>query len=218
MQYVIRRADQRPSLNDGWVDPQLPTLEVNQFHAESSDHRPRTRARVLYDDAGLYVFFDVQDRYVLSQVTEHQGNVCRDACVEFFVQPKPDKGYFNFEVNCGGTVLLHYTIRRVPGEPAKATLLGPEWIEQLKVFHTMPKVVDPEIAGPVGWRIAYFVPFALFEAYVGPVTPVAGTTWRANFYKCASSCSHPHWASWSPIGEKLSFHRPETFAPIVFDA
>jgi len=34
--------------------------------------------------------------------------VYKDSCVEFFVKPKPDKGYFNFEFIAVGTLLCSY--------------------------------------------------------------------------------------------------------------
>ena len=57
---------------------------------------------------------------------------------------------------------------------------------------------------------------ALLVKYAGPLPGMQDQTWRANFYKCGDATSHPHWASWNPIGEKLSFHKPEYFGEIVF--
>ena len=39
----------------------------------------------------------------------------------------------------------------------------------------------------------------------------SGQVWRANLYKCGDQTSHPHWASWAPIGEALNFHQPGFF-------
>jgi len=55
------------------------------------------------------------------------------------------------------------------------------------------------------------VPRAFFEHYTGALGEWSGQTWRANFYKCADDSSHPHWMSWNPVGDPLSFHRPERF-------
>ncbi|MCA9003338.1 MAG: hypothetical protein KDB61_15550, partial [Planctomycetes bacterium] len=121
-------------------------------------------------------------------------------------------------INCGGTMLLSYkenpewtgaTLR--PSEPAPWELA-----KQVKIYHTLPKTVDPEIADPVVWEVAYHIPYAVFEAYLGDLGDAAGQTWRANFYKCAENNSHPHWASWSLITADLNFHLPEFFSEIHF--
>ena len=110
MTYVIRRAIATPELRgqwDGAAWAHAAELEVSHFHSKSSSHRPLTRAKLLYDDAGIYVHFRVADRYVKCLETQHQGRVWRDSCAEFFVQPKPPGPYFNIEMNCGGTMLLY---------------------------------------------------------------------------------------------------------------
>ena len=118
MVYTIRKAAIRPELDGQWDGPawrQAEPLDIAHFHKESSDHRPVTQAKALYDADGVYVIFEVKDRYVRSRHTEYQARVCDDSCVEFFVQPKPGKGYFNFEMNCGGHLLLYYSLnKRLP--------------------------------------------------------------------------------------------------------
>ena len=221
MKYTIHRAAIVPPLDGNWNSPhwqKAETLEVARFYDRSSDHRPKTEARVLYDSKGVYVFFRVQDRYVRAVAAQYQDSVCTDSCVEFFVQPKTGKGYFNFEVNCGGVVLLYFVEDAAggAGDRKNRTHVPKELFETMRVYHSMPARVPEEIAEPTVWTVAYFVPFSLFEAYVGPVGDVAGQTWRANFYKCADKTSHPHWASWVDIGPILSFHQPAFFAPIEF--
>ncbi|MCC6579786.1 MAG: carbohydrate-binding family 9-like protein [Phycisphaeraceae bacterium] len=215
----MQRASRPVVLSDGWDDPSIPTVNIDQFHPKTNPHfQPRAQARAVYDDRGLTVFFEVHDRYVRCRFTDVHGPVCQDACVEFFTQPKPDKGYFNFEVNCGGTMLLHYTqVKKSRDEKHQFIALDDTWMSKVPIHCTMPKVVDPEITEPVTWRAAFFAPWELFEAFVGPVRPIAGSRWTANFYKCASDNSHPHWGSWSSVGEWLNFHQPPKFAPIIFD-
>jgi hypothetical protein len=77
--------------------------------------------------------------------------------------------------------------------------------------------VDPEIQGPVEWCLEYSIPLSIFEAYLGKAVDPAGGRWRGNFYKCGDETSHPHWASWSPIGEELNFHCPEHFGILEFE-
>ncbi len=194
------------------------TAHINLFRSEGSDHHPDARARVLYDDEGLYLIFRVYDRYVRCLTTEYQGPVYQDACVEFFVQPHPGKGYFNFEMNCGGVLLLKYIedATRTDGGFAKSVDVPVDLGSDVVAYHSLNAPIEPELENPLEWRVEYAIPFSLFEHYVGPLGEVAGQAWRGNFYKCAENNSHPHWGSWAPVGRELNFHVPERFAPLRF--
>ncbi|WP_432800146.1 carbohydrate-binding family 9-like protein [Poriferisphaera sp. WC338] len=225
--YEVHQAVVQPELLGDWNGPVwggvLPA-NIDQYHKESSDHHPHVQAKMLYGDCGIYLHFRVQDQYVLAQKTEHQQMVCQDSCAEFFVQPIPcevdgegryTNGYFNFELSCGGTLLLYYvTIPRQEQIPVTN-----QWLDEMKIYHSLPKVINPEMVEPTVWQVEYFVPYKLFEAYVGKLgsqKPGNGVTWRGNFYKCADHSSHPHWGMWSDVGEKLDFHQPDKFGEIRF--
>ena len=212
--YHVLAVSKPPLLLGQWDDPgwrKISPLEINHFHPESSDHRPTTRVKMAYDAAHLYVLFDVDDRYVISRHQRPQGPVSQDSCVEFFLQVRSSPGYFNFEINAGGTMLLRYN--RVPRVDFES--LPPTSLEAVKVFHSLPRTVMPEMPGPVNWQIELAIPISILERYAGPIT-LPGSTMRANFYKCASESSHPHWASWSPIGPGLDFHVPSCFGELIF--
>ncbi len=216
LSYTVRRVEEPPALDAGWNGPgwrDAEALSISHFHPESSAHHPRAQARMLYDAQGLYIQFYVEDRYVRATFTEYQSPVCEDSCVEFFVQPCPDKDYLNFEMNAIGTLLLYciedFAQRKFKPVPSEAAT-------GMRVYHSLPGPMEEEHAGPLEWTVAYFVPFELLERYTEPVGDPAGKEWRANFYKCAEKSSHPHWASWSPIGEELLFHQPKYFGVIRF--
>lgn len=220
--YAIRKAVETPGLDGAWDSPawaHADMLEIAHFFPQGSDHRPVTRAKLLYDTERIYVMFRVEDRYVRCLADRYQGAVYQDACVEFFVRPRADKGYFNFEMNCGGTLLLRNVTdpTRIGKELAEYRNVPWEQASQIRVFHSMPKVVEPEIEEAVVWTVEYSVPFSLFEAYVGPLGELSGQEWRANFYKCAENNSHPHFATWAPIRGACNFHQPQFFAPIRFE-
>jgi len=221
--YTIRRVLSRPELRGLWSGPswgEVPALEVAHFHPASSEHRPPTKAKLQFDRSYLYVHFRVQDRYVRAVSRRFQDAVWADSCVELFVRPRQDRGYFNFEMNCGGVLLLYYIEdpTRTADGFVKYRRVDKRHLRGLKVFHTLPRRVEPELPGPVDWSVEYRVPFALFAAYLGSPAPTAGASWRGNLYKCADACSHPHWASWAPIGEELNFHQPERFGVLSFEA
>lgn len=195
------------------------TAQVNYFHPESSPHRPATEAKMLYNDAALYIFFRVQDNYIRCMNTAYQSAVYTDSCVELFVQPKPNKGYFNIEMNCGGAVLFTYIEdpERLPGGGFKKYTVIPEEIgKAIEIRSSMPQTLPKEITAPTEWRLTARIPFHIFEKYIGEIEKPTQQEWRGNFYKCADESSQPHWASWSPIGEALNFHCPEYFGTLKF--
>ncbi len=196
------------------------TLSVASFHPQSSTHHPQVSCKVLYDDASLYWSFLVRDRYVLAEKLEFQSQVCEDSCVEFFIHPAGASGYFGFETNCIGTLLLKYIEdpKRTPTGFVKATKVPEADVAGVVVWHSIrERPYLPENPAPLDWRVDVSVPFSLFGKYVPDFTaPLPGTVWQGNFFKCADKSSHPHWASWSPIGEALNFHVPHCFGDLLF--
>jgi hypothetical protein len=218
--YTVRRTDVAPALTGDWDGPiwrAAETLDIGEFCADSSAHRPVTRARLLYDEAKVYGIFHVQDRYVRCVHTEFQDNVCRDSCVEFFVTPDLSQGYLNFEFNCGGTLLCFHVqdATRTDAGFRKFAPLTPEEAREVQIYHSLPAVVEPEIADETDWTLEFAVPLDLFAAHFRLTGPARCHSWRANLYKCGDATSHPHWASWSPLTEK-NFHLPACFGALHF--
>ena len=127
MEYTIRRAPE--SLGEPTADWDHPlwatadTLEIALYRWEDSGHHPPTRTRVLYDDEHLAAIFRVEDRFVRAVAEKFGDPVSADSCVEFFLSPFPmtaTNAYFNFELNCGGILLLRRcssTTERAWGRP-----------------------------------------------------------------------------------------------------
>ena len=197
----------------GWRD--LPTLEVDLPAGGPRSHAPRTLARLCWDDRSLQVMFRVEDRYVRAVASRYQDPVCEDSCVELFLTPGTDlrEGYFNIEMNCGGTTLFRHQFGRNVGRRE----VTEEDAALLAAAHTMPTRVDPELPGPVTWLVSYRVPFELLARYAPVLSPRPGVRWRANLYKCGDATSHPHWLAWSPVDvSPPDFHRPEYFGTLRF--
>lgn len=217
----MRRAGALPARDAGWDDPDwsgVEPLEIDSFRPESSDHRPRTRARLLHTGGALCGIFRVEDRYVRCRHTRFQDPVYEDSCVEVFLQPKAAGGYLNFEMNCGGALLsTHITDhRRVPGGFAAFSRLTEDEGRLVDVQASLAAPIEPEREGPLDWTLSFVIPVALLERRLGPIAPLSGQEWRANLFKCGDGTSHPHWASWSPVDE-LNFHLPRCFGLLRFE-
>ncbi|CAN5511075.1 carbohydrate-binding family 9-like protein [soil metagenome] len=202
------------------IDSSPAVVNIDQFHIRSSEHRPVTTCRVSHGPQSIHLRFDVRDKFVRCVHKGFQSAVWKDSCVEFFVQPKPDSGYFNIETNCGGEQLIKYI--KDPYRNEKGGVMNARDVKAeegatitVKSLLTVPyeSVGDEEI----DWWVLLSIPVDFMENYVGPIGDLTGQTWRANFYKCGDKTNMPHYASWSPIGEKLEFHQPAKFGTIIFE-
>ena len=156
----VTRLTKPPKIDANWDKSPWKEIEpiiLARHMGEKPEHFPRTQVKIAYDNDALYVIFRVDDRYVRAVTAEHQGMVCTDSCVEFFFTPGPDtaEGYFNLEMNCGGTMLLYHQTAR--GKDAVTIARGD--LERITVAHSLPKIVGPEITEPITWTVEYRVPF-----------------------------------------------------------
>ena len=215
----LARASSQPPGLAHWDSPpwkDLPSELLQHFMGDQPDHFPRTEVKIAYDDRAIHVMFRVADRYVRAVAAEDQDRVWEDSCVELFFTPDADlsKGYFNLEMNCGGTLLLHFQ----PGTGKGRVVIPKAECSEIARAHSLPRKVDPEIDEPVTWVVEYSIPIALLRRYGEVTTPGPKVTWRGNFYKCADKTSHPHWLTWSPVDyPRPNFHLPEWFGFLVFE-
>ncbi len=216
--YQVRRAKEPAALIGKWhgdVWKGVEALQIKNFTGSEPDHKPKTEAKVLYDDDYIYVFFRVEDKYVQAVAQNYHDDVWLDSCVEFFFTPGEDisQGYFNIEINCGGTMLFkHQTLRGV-----NVAAVENSDCDRVEIFHSEPKIIDPEKQEPTTWVIEYRLPIDVLEKYAPVTKPAPGVVWRANFQKCAGKTSHPHGLTWSLIDTpRPDFHRPEFFGTLEF--
>jgi hypothetical protein len=220
-EYMIGHARQTPGLVGDWSGflwGNVEAVTINNFHSASADHRPKSETKAVWNEHGIHVIFRVDDQYVRCLGSGYGANVWEDSCVEFFVAPSIGKGYFNFEFNCGGALHSSYIVdpTRTSNGFRDFAMLNEELCQRISVFHSAPAHVEPEITSSYLWHIEAYIPFSVLESFVGPIGSPAGQIWRGNFFKCGDKTSHPHWASWSPIGEALNFHVPEHFGLLHF--
>ena len=178
---------------------------------------PDFRISIIKDDEVAFIWFsDIVGRIIRAR---DEGRKC------VMLLPNPWPGYKHVarllnaaRVDCShlwAFAMDEYADQ--DGEIADYVNLSAEDGESVRRFHSMPCVVEPEVAEPADWVLEFAIPLKLLEKYVGPLGNVSGQEWRANFYKCGDQTSHPHWASWSPVSA-LNFHLPECFGTIKFQA
>ncbi len=217
--YHVTKTVKPVEINGDWLDSvwaDVEAIDIDIHLADEPDHKPKTQAKLLYDEEFIYVFFRVEDKYVRAVAGDYQGKVWEDSCVEFFFTPSQDLslGYFNIEANCGGTIVFTHRF----GKELNVTPVSAADGEKVEIFHSEPKIVEPEKQQPTTWLIEYRLPIDVLEKYCSVIRPAPGVIWRANFYKCGDETSHPHWLTWSAITSgEFNFHLPEFFGVLEFE-
>jgi len=215
--YEIRHAhDSVPLTGDAQAGPwaDAAALVIEEFPWHTAGSKQATTGRLLWDDRALYVQFVCEDRHIFAQVTELNGPVCEDSCVELFAMPQPDRqaNYFNLEMNCCGVFLLGWG----PGRGGRRRVT-PELAERFQVATSVPGPTKAEAADDDGWWAVAALPWDVLGAFTDlALPPAAGDVWRANLYRCGGA-SEPQFACWNPIeAPQPDFHRPEYFGELRF--
>jgi hypothetical protein len=217
--YKVKRLRKCIEINANWSKSEwkdIDIINVSNVLGQRPSFLPEVKAKMMYDLENIYVIYRVSDRYVRCITKDINGPVWNDSCVEFFISPDTSLPfrYFNLEINCGGTPLMHYNI--VPREEVKN--IDIEDIKKIEIAHSLAQIVEPEINEPVTWTLEYRIPIDLFRKYSNITQPKPGTFWKANFYKIADKTSHPHYLTWSLVNSnKPDFHLPQFFGILNFE-
>ncbi len=172
-------------------------------------YRPLTIVSAAHSGKHIFIDFFVRCNYLRAVNYIPNSPVSEDSCVEFFVAPNVgSKAYWSFCFNCIGTVRCHYH------NGSDARFLTTEELARIQVYSSVGKRPFEEVEGSFIWNVTVAIPLGLLGLhYNGEPLEV-----RANFNKCASATSQPHYLSWAPIEtEHPDFHRPESFARLILD-
>lgn len=217
--YNVKRLTQPMKIDGEWDKLQwnkIPVIDIANYMGTLPKFHPEVKAKMMYDNENIYIIFHVNDQYVRCLAKDINGRVWEDSCCEFFFSPDsgfPER-YFNLEMNCGGTPLMHYNF--IPRKGSKR--LEIEDIKKIEIAHSLPQIIDPEIGDKVTWTLEYKIPLAMLKKYSGVTNPEKGVEWRANFYKIAENNSNPHYITWSVVeNNKPDFHLPQFFGKLRFE-
>lgn len=210
--YNVKKSDKTVDIDDQWNESGwkgIKSIKIRNYMGEIPAFKPKADVKMTYDNEFIYVIYRVKDRYVKSITEKINGPVWKDSAVEFFFSPEADNpiNYFNLEINCGGTPLLHHKKNRPTVED----------IQKIEIKASLPKVVDPEIKDPLTWTMSFKIPLNMLEKYTNVNRPAPGVSWRANFYKIAEINSNPHYITWNVVkNDKPQFHLPQFFGILRF--
>jgi len=218
-EYLVAKTEESFSPSGKWDGQNwasVPALDIDTVFGPQPKFMPKAQVKFQYDQQFVYVIFRVEDEFIRAVAAKHHQPVYTDSCVEFFFTPGEDisQGYINIETNCGGTVVS----RHQTGPGVNRNPLTDSEIAGLNIYHSEPKIVEPEKTEPTTWLIEYRVEVKVLERLCPVARPGPDVIWRANFYKCGQETSNPHLLTWSPIeSEEITFHQPQFFGTLRFE-
>lgn len=83
-----------------WEKSQISTLE-NFYRVEDINDKQQTTFRMLWDEKNLYLFYQMEDKFLTSRETKRDGKPYLDDCAEIFIIPAPESlaMHFGYEIN-----------------------------------------------------------------------------------------------------------------------
>ena len=210
---------------DDFVDIQGPSRPVPRF---------RTRAKLVWDSANLYIAAELSEPDVWGTVTQRDAVIFRDNDFEVFIDPDGDTHqYYELEVNALGTAWDLFLVK--PYRDGGPAING--WdIHGLQVGVRVDGTLNRPGDTDRGWSVELALPWAaLREAAHRSAPPAPGDQWRINLSRVEwrtrveggrtvkltdSTTGRPlpedNWV-WSPQGV-VNMHYPETWGVVQFSA
>lgn len=187
--------------------------------------RTRTRAALLWDDAGLWFAGIMQDADLYARVARHDGNTWDDDVFELFLKPpggfadpqRAGKPYYEFEVNAlntGFDLLFDGSGNRKRDFLAGIAREAFRWRTAVHLTGTL----NDGPAGDARWSVEGFIPWSDFAPTGG--RPGAGAAWSGIFarYDFPSSGKDPRISASAPMTAADGFHDPSRWSTIRFVA
>ena len=184
---------------------------INDFPWGRPEVYPTACAHISFVQEGIFVHLYAEEQFIRATVTEDNGPVYMDSCLEFFFCPMPgvSDSYFNFEVNPLGALYVGFSSKgtREDSKPIDYS----EFKEIIGV-----KVNRKENS----WDVSYKVPYKLIQIYMPEFAKAEHGCISANFYKCGDETKYPHFAVWNHIDPQVvtkpDFHVVKYFKIIKY--
>ena len=179
--------------------------EVGCLNWNEYPYAPQVGFHLAFSDKVIALLWEVKEDHVRAVSLEDNGPVWEDSCVEFFVSDTDSPAYFNFEMNCIGTLLASRKMSRYD-----AGHFGPDKMHLIRNFGSLAhEAIDIQGKGQEWWRVI-LIPFSVIGLDEAPASL------RCNFYKCGDNCAQTHYLSWEPIDTPApDFHRPDFFGEVT---
>lgn len=198
--YKIKKVGQK--IDWSAVEP----LEIGCRYLETPE-TIRAFAQIAYNDAGIQVHLWSENDDVRAVEVGPLGAPYEDSCLEFFFAPmEGDTRYFNIEFNSNCCLYLGF---------------GRCMEDHTRFIHDEgAEILSPKASRTdTGWEIFYTVPYKFIRRFFPDFEITKGKKIRANCFKCADLTTPANYLSWNPVTpESFTFHKPECFGMMEFDA
>ncbi|MBQ3124237.1 MAG: carbohydrate-binding family 9-like protein [Clostridia bacterium] len=153
-----------------------------------------TKFKLLRGPEGISVMMHTDEKNLRAEVTEENGMVCKDSCMEFFFKPDPwNLKYINFEINPKGVAHIG---------------LGEDRYDRQLIDEDRATFSIESIPNDGDWTLKYYIPDEFLHKYFETINYVC----RANVYKCADATDHKHYTVWAPVEvARPDYHVPDFF-------
>ncbi len=194
------------------LEKYAPLYKVDVVNWPDYPYQPDVRFRIGHTGDNICLVFYVTEDHVLARHMNTNSSTHKDSCVEFFLSPRKDENYYNFEFNAIGTTHLAYG-----NNVRQRTFIEPDLITTLIRNQSSLGSEPVDIrGGRTSWDLTVVIPAAILVH--DPMEELSGQTMMANFFKCGDETDTPHFLSWNPIGtSQPSFHQPTYFGRVVFE-
>jgi hypothetical protein len=201
-----------------WKDAEIVTLD-NFFRLDKPVEKQKTKFRMMWDDANIYLFYEAEDTSLTARETKFDGRTYMDDCAEFFVVPVPDSVYmhFGFEINITDVrydyiVLWKYLNNRtffISG-------YNPEYSVKTVYEGTLNNDKDKD----KGWSMEFAIPMNAFSNMNGVTRPRPGARWAFQSVRQDRNFVDDRFRSTSTLYPiyvfKLDVHQPNRFGLMEF--
>lgn len=158
-----------------WSNTEARTFD-NFYRIDKPDDQQQTTFRMLWDEENLYLFYQMEDKYLTARETKRDGEPYLDDCAEIFFITAPDSldTHFGYELNLNkASNDFIYFNDFYNGEDLAFKGFNPDFEVEVTYNGTINNNNDVD----VGWTMELAIPLSNFGK-LGQVVPVtAGNKW-----------------------------------------
>lgn len=193
------------------MDQEIPPVAIDVVNWDRFPYVPQVHFRIAHTGETIWLSFQVEESHVLARHLIPNSPTHKDSCVEFFLDPKKNGHYYNFEFNAIGTVHLAYGQNVEERE-----FVPPALIEGMIRCHSDLGTQPLDIKENKSWRLTVIIPAGILIH--DQLSDLSGLQTRANFFKCGDETDQPHYLTWNRVEtDKPSFHQPQYFGALLFE-